>query len=143
MHSYHCWININHQVYDVQWEEGEIDYDEYERLQESLIKRLIQKIEEKGGPIKDEYTLVKSNNQTTLLFSGCRNHFYGEPLEVLEWIRENAPYSYGLLYSLDDEDRENHDNYIVYRLARNTLTKFNDQLLSPYMDTIEKGYFHD
>lgn len=142
MYEYHCWIVIDHRDYGRLWEEGQIEGSDYYNQLDAITDKLTQIIATNNGPLRTEFKIIKGGNgQSTIHFSGLRNHYYSEPLEVLEWIRENAPYSYGLLYIHDDEDSENQDNFIVYRLARQEIKKFNDIILSPYLETIERGYY--
>jgi len=144
MFEYHCWITIDHQEFGRLWENGEIEGEEYYRQIDIVVEKLKYKIDELHAPLKDQCKLIKgTNGQITLHFSGLRNHYNSEPLEIVEWIRDNAPYSYGLLYIHSDWDSENAGNFVVYRLARNEITKFKDNLLSPYPETLEKGYYDD
>jgi len=39
------------------------------------------------------------------------------------------------------EYREKNANFFIYHLGRKVLTTFNDQLLSPFPDAAEKGYY--
>ncbi len=65
------------------------------------------------------------------------NHASSFPLTVIEWLREHAPYSYGLLYIHNDEDPKDHDGFVVYRLAKNVITKVEDRLLYPVIGMVE------
>jgi len=82
---------------------------------------------------------------THLHFTGHRNHkgTFETELEMLEWIRISLPYSYGLLHMHDDESSEHPDDFVVYRLAKNKITKLEDHYLSPYFDEVDSGYYAD
>ena len=83
------------------------------------------------------------NNHTGLLqFCVSRNHRATVAWEMLKWIAENAPGSYGLFYVHDDEDqigavgygRGNADfshEFRVHRIANGTLSEHPDPYLSP------------
>jgi Immunity protein 7 len=144
MYLYHCWVKIDHREYGRQWEEGQIEVDEYDKQLTEITDKLTKIIESNNGPLRNEFKVILGGNGLrTIHFSGLRNHYYSKPLEILEWIRENAPYSYGLLYIHNDEDAENEDNFVVYRLARQEIRKIKDNILSPCSEIIENGYFKD
>lgn len=144
MFEYHCWITIDHQGFGRLWENGEIEGDEYDRQINIVIQKLKEKINSLHAPLKEQCRIIEGmNGMTTIHFSGLRNHYNSEPLEIVEWIRDNAPYSYGLLYTRCDEDLDSEGNFIVYRLARNAIERFKDNLLSPYPDTTKKGYYYE
>ncbi|MEL7144281.1 MAG: Imm7 family immunity protein [Cyanobacteria bacterium J06643_4] len=75
------------------------------------------------------------NGMIVFTAHGLRNHKFTAIEEIFEWIANNLPDSYGLLYTHDD-DQENH--FVVYRLALGTVTSQHDTLLSPCIPTIEK-----
>lgn len=82
------------------------------------------------------------NGEYKLFVSGASNHKtnpWFEVLELFEWLAKNAVGSYGLLYLLDNEDKEGFNNdFQVYVLKKGTLTKQNDPFLSPYIPEIEE-----
>lgn len=62
----------------------------------------------------------------------------GEIIELFQFIADQAPGSYGLLYTRDDEDIEGYDNeFKVYVLARGTLRRQEDVWLSPFVPVVE------
>jgi hypothetical protein len=77
------------------------------------------------------------------LVAGLRNHLYRPVFDLFEWIAENGPGSYGLLYVWDDEDTHVADYsevFRVWRLARGELQEMDDPFLSPTIPTIEDPY---
>ena len=44
------------------------------------------------------------NGMASLTVFGLRNHRRKEVIDIFDWLAENAPGSYGLLYVRDDED---------------------------------------
>ena len=59
--------------------------------------------------------------------------------EVLEWIAEALPGSYGLVYSRDDEllNESDANTFHVQVVARGAVTSHSDPFLSPIIPTIE------
>lgn len=164
MFQYFGWVNLEHGAYCRLWDEGKITMEAYDKARETLVDNLknhIASYSSEGYLIKSdtkdqkrvklskkipelEYSILYSGNaQITLHFSGSRNHYHTYPLDIFTWIKNNAPYSYGLLYIRDDEDPDNYNNFIVYSLASNNITKFKDKLLSPCKKILEEGLFSD
>ncbi|MBK9191762.1 MAG: hypothetical protein IPM77_09730 [Crocinitomicaceae bacterium] len=144
MYEFHSWVVIRNQQIDRENESNLISDTELHRKYENMIKALVAKLNERpGGILEDSYKLVGSNGSTTLHFSGLWNHAGPNVIDILEWIRINAPYSYGLAYIHDDECSEHPDDFVVYRLAKNKITKLEDHYLSPYFDEVDSGYYAD
>ncbi|NOU92933.1 hypothetical protein GC093_06750 [Paenibacillus sp. LMG 31456] len=57
-------------------------------------------------------------------------------------LRELAG-SYGLLYTQDDEDVEDNNKFVVWKLTRGILTREKDSFLSPYIPVVEDEYDPD
>lgn len=93
----------------------------------------------------DNYKLYGNGlgTYTHLHFTGHRNHKSGYQTEeeMLEWIRVNLPYSYGLLYMHDDESKDYPDDFVVYKLAKNKITRVADAYLSPLYKEVDEGYW--
>ncbi len=76
---------------------------------------------------------------TVNIFTNHRDDRVGDALRLFQHIAKVAPGSYGLLYLNDDEDQSGHENeFLVYLLAKGTLTEHKDQLLSPLIPTVEE-----
>ncbi|MEQ8573743.1 MAG: Imm7 family immunity protein [Fulvivirga sp.] len=87
---------------------------------------------------KNDFTVMNgSNGVITIHISGHTNHFSHGPQDMLEWVRDNAPGSFGLIYTMDDEHPSQDNEFRVFRLAKNKIDEFKDELLSPYVGTIE------
>ena len=54
-----------------------------------------------------------------------------------------TPGSYGLLYTLDDEDAAHVNAFRVYVLARGALVERTDPFLSPFVPVVEDPYRDD
>ena len=87
-------------------------------------------------------SIVPLNGQYFLNITGAFNRRRAEAIfidDVLEYVRERLPGSWGLLYERDDESAE-PDVKNVFRvkvLARGRLTRQIDPFLSPCVPTIE------
>jgi hypothetical protein len=73
---------------------------------------------------------------------GLRNHRYQPVIDLFQWIANQLPACYGLLYIRDDEDiiragQDFSNCFRVWRLARGQLTEQSDPFLSPCIPTIE------
>ena len=80
------------------------------------------------------------NGQAQLWVAGCKNHSapVGQELqELFNYIARVAPGSYGLLYTLDDEDPV---HVRVHVLARGAFTARQDPFLSPFVPVVEDSY---
>jgi hypothetical protein len=141
MYEFHCWVVIKNQEIDKANELGLINDKERDLQFTGLLKRLKTRLNvAPGGLPEDAFKLVGSNGSVTLHFSGNWNHAIPNAIEIFEWIRVNAPYSYGLLYIYDNECSGHPDDFVVYRLARNSITKLPDSYLSPYFKAVDEGY---
>lgn len=61
-------------------------------------------------------------------------------IEIFRWVSENLPGSYGLLYVHDDEDAEDNNRFVVWKLVRGILTRESDTFLSPFIPVVEDEY---
>lgn len=86
-----------------------------------------------------------NNEDGILMFSSSRNHRGCNPtaVEVLRWIAEQGPDSYGLVYVHDDEDcgesgrmrgrtgNDHRNEFRVWRLRLGRIDELDDPFLSP------------
>lgn len=63
--------------------------------------------------------------------------------DIYKTIAYKAKGSYGLLYIHDDDNAESYNEFIIYRLIRGKLEKFNDNLLSPFVPVVEDKDFYN
>ncbi len=86
------------------------------------------------------------NGESQLWIAGFKNHatvLRQELLDLLQYTADVAPGSYGLLYTLDDEDPIHYNAFRVYVLARGTVTERADPFLSPFVPRVEDEYRND
>jgi Immunity protein 7 len=83
------------------------------------------------------------NGEAQLWAAGFKNHaapLAQDILDLFVYISGVAPGSYGLLYTLDDEDPAHENAFRVFVLARGTLTERADPFLSPFVPCVEDPY---
>ena len=74
------------------------------------------------------------NGDFAINFSMFSNHvrvYWDEILNLTRYIAEKSKGSYGVIYFQDNEDDENWDQFLVYVLAKGTLSIQKDAYLSP------------
>lgn len=138
MFSYHGWIVIEHALYHQQWINRDIDYVEYRRLLLEITAELVS-IAEKQFDLaeKDLSVMDGSDGMITVHVSGRRNHFNFGMEDLLKWLAEKAPMSFGLIYYINGENDDYEYSYRVLRLAKNQVTELDDIYLSPIDTMIE------
>lgn len=80
------------------------------------------------------------NGECFIELLSCTNHMSPDVIELLsffEIVGKVAKGSYGLLYMHNNEDEDNYNSFMVYRLARGKVKIYQDDLLSPVVPTIE------
>lgn len=95
------------------------------------------------------YNFKEAHNWATgvLLFSVSTNHRSSSLWDLLDWIVEHGPGSYGLVYVHDDEDvptnrtpgrgEGDHSNeFRVWRVAAGSLEELTDPFLSPIVPRV-------
>ena len=125
----HGWITLR-ETYKV------VDDDNIEALLK-LINNEIEKIE------YPQIQINVNNGNYYIEFSVYTNHMSGEIHDLIalfETVGKIAEGSYGLLYLLNDEDKEKYNNFVVHRLARGTVEIYPDTLLSPVIPNVEDAW---
>jgi hypothetical protein len=129
MYEFHGWVTIHETT-------AEIDAGNLEGIIGN-IQGYISKLSWSSGLLK----LYPANGMYHLAVGGCLNRKTSEAEDLLQlyrFIAEQAPGSYGLLYTWDDEDIEGYDNeFRVYVLARGNLQLKKDIYLSPCVPVVE------
>lgn len=119
--------------------------EEVDRKDAELFARLEQFLARFGAPDLDWHFRAHMNNQRgILLMSSSTNHRGAQPtlVEVLFWLAENGPGSYGLVHLHDDEDagRRNGADYSnvfrVWRLLAGKVEELEDPFLSPIVPLV-------
>jgi hypothetical protein len=107
---------------------------------------LVDNVNARLGELRDKDRLSQfqihdvGNEILVLTVHGLRNHPQTQVIALFQWIAEQAPKSYGLLYVLDDEDGDHDNEFGVWRLARGQLSEQADPFLSPRIPIIEDRY---
>jgi hypothetical protein len=130
--------------YDV---DAEIRVDELvDRADEELFAALQAYLKKHDPPDLDWHFRPHLNNASGVLqFASSRNHRGEAPtaLELLRWIAQHGPDSYGIVYLHDDEDqkspRDMSNEYRVFRLLHGTIDEHDDPFLSPLVPNINRN----
>jgi len=129
VYEFHGWAVLRYHTHDTDI-----------RLQDKAFNDFKQYIND-ADPMKNSI-IKRHNGLDSFLISGLHNHKSEYIIEIFKWIAKNISGSYGLLYIHDDEDLENDNKFIVWKLARGEVKKTNDLFLSPYVPTVEDEYDH-
>jgi hypothetical protein len=130
--------------------------DEVARADEQLFSRLKAFLADFEIPDLDWHFREHMNNDSgILLFSSSRNHRGMQPsaLQLLYWLAEAGPGSYGLVYLRDDEDvgdggrargrdgTDHSNEFRVWRLLAGKVKEFDDPFLSPIVPKINPSEY--
>jgi len=115
--------------------------DTYEDTDEDKTKTIVDDINSK---IKEYgyYDLEATwmNGECCLQFALYTNHWGQQNqdyLDIYHYIAGKAAGSYGLLYVHDDEAKNDGNSFVVYKLIRGKVERVVDDMLSPYIPTVE------
>jgi hypothetical protein len=93
------------------------------------------------GSFNQVFAFNKVNQNHVLNITIAHNHnldYIDMIEELLNKVAKRLIGSYGLVYVWNDEDLENHNNFVVYKLAKERVTKERDPFLSPCNPIIEE-----
>jgi len=129
MYEFHGWATIHETT--VEADAGNLEF---------IIKNIqnfISELNWSSGLLK----LYPANGIYHLSVGGFLNRKTSEAEEIIklyQFIADQAPGSYGLLYTRDDEDIDGYDNeFRVFVLARGSIQQKEDAFLSPFVPVVE------
>jgi len=137
MFEFHGWARVQYHTHDTD-----------SILQDRCWDNLVEYVE----TIPNELVSYNRYNMCNSVFvNGQHNHRSEYVIELFQWIADNAPGAYGILYIRDDEDglwgdkdpcrKSDYSNeFRVWRLCRGTLQELDDPFLSPAIPTVEDPY---
>jgi len=130
MFEFHGWANVLYHTHDTD---------------SAIQDRCWQQLAEYVATIPNNLVqLQRYNGCDSMHVAGQHNHRSEYIIELFQWVAENAPGSYGILYIRDDEDQSRDNDYSncfrVWRLCRGQLTERDDPFLSPAIPTVEDPY---
>ena len=119
MYNAYGWIKLgmNRKHLDPMDMDAEIKYDELDAQLDEKVKYRLQEIVSTNEIIR--YDFIGMNNLDSFLsIQLSRNHFNGTLRAFYKWISEISDGSHGVLYEVDDEDKNFNDDrpYKVWRL---------------------------
>lgn len=132
MFTYYGWIALAYHTHDTN-----------STLQNNAINKFKKYVEDSHFE-QDTYIISRKNGIDSFIILRMHSHRREDIIDLYQWVAENLPGSYGLLYIHDDEDcygeADNTNRFVVWKLARGILTKEEDSFLSPCIPTIEDAY---
>ncbi|GBG10436.1 MULTISPECIES: Imm7 family immunity protein [Paenibacillus] len=127
MFEFHGWVVLRYHTHDTNETFQDKSYSDFINYLKDVDTEGLSNITRRNG--LDSWTIT-----------GLHNHRSNYVLDIFRWVSENIPGSYGLLYVHDDEDAEDNNRFVVWKLARGILTHESDNLLSPYIPVVEDEY---
>lgn len=125
------WISIR-ESYTEEGEDGE-------KL-DDIIKQIESKIRHEYNFANENYDLKMINGGFVLNITISHNHRVEHPFELIRWVAEVAPGSFGVVYVIDDEDvsRDNENKFKVWLIKKGVVDELDDPFLSPINPIIEE-----
>ena len=108
----------------------------YEATDEENFEMILKQVNDE----LENLNIKRINGECFIELLSCTNHMSLDVMELLsffEIVGKVAKGSYGLLYMHNNEDEDNYNSFMVYRLARGKVKIYQDDLLSPVLPTIE------
>ena len=138
MFTYHGWIELRHSELEKDFIETKVSYPAYRDRLLSIAEELL-KISESDFNISNINlsVIAGTNGIIAVHMSGQHNHYSFGVEDLLNWIKEKAPLSHGLIYLTDSEVDYMNGQYKILRLAQNSISEMDDIFLSPFHKMIE------
>ncbi|MEV7512218.1 Imm7 family immunity protein [Streptomyces sp. NPDC090085] len=129
MYEYHGWITVR---------ESAVGDDDDVRLR-GIVDGLRLRIARMASPYLLDLRWM--NGEPFIHVGGNSNHSSSlDVVGLFDHVAEVAPGSYGLLHVRDDEEPGHENEVHVLRLARGTVTRHTETLLSPCIPTLEDPF---
>jgi hypothetical protein len=123
---------MNRKDLDIMDEEIQIKYDKLDIELNKKVKHRLKEILETNEIIK--YTFIGSLNNldSFLSIQLSRNHFNSTLREFYKWISKISNGSHGVLYEINDEDKNFNSNkpYKVWRLIGNEFDEYEEKMIN-------------
>jgi hypothetical protein len=125
MYEFHGWASVAHTA-------GAREEKPQSRLWKRFTGMLGTALPEGGA-----HTAVRHDGSDHFSFSGAHPQREAYVLEVFQWLAENAPGAYGLLYVWDSDSDDGQQNaFSVWRLRRGKLVEHRDPFFSPRIPAV-------
>jgi len=120
MFNSYGWIQfgMNRKGTDIMDEELQIRYDKKDIELDMQVKLKLKEIKELNEIIRFDFIGGMNNLESFLSVQLSRNHFNSTLRKFYEWVSQISDGSHGILYEIDDEDKNHNPNrpYKVWRL---------------------------
>jgi len=134
MFNSYGWIQLgmNRKGTDMMDEEIQIKYDILDIELDEKVKIRLQEIKDSNEIIRFDFIGGMNNLQSFLSIQLSRNHFNLTLREFYKWVSDISDGSHGILYELNDEDKEyNPDKpYRVWRLIGNEFEECQEEIIN-------------
>jgi len=134
MFNSYGWIQLgmNRKGTDMMDEEIQIKYDILDIELDEKVKIRLQEIKDSNESIRFDFIGGMNNLQSFLSIQLSRNHFNLTLREFYKWVSDISDGSHGILYELNDEDKEyNPDKpYRVWRLIGNEFEECQEEIIN-------------
>jgi len=128
------WVQLgnNRKGSDILDEEIQIKYDKLDLELDEKVKRKIKEIKATNEIVNFDFIGGMNNLESFLSVQLSRNHFNPSLREFYKWISEISDGSHGVLYELNDEDKDyNPDKpYRVWRLIGNEFEECEETVIN-------------
>lgn len=134
MFNSYGWVQLgnNRKGSDILDEEIQIKYDKLDLELDEKVKRKIKEIKATNEIVNFDFIGGMNNLESFLSVQLSRNHFNPSLREFYKWISEISDGSHGVLYELNDEDKDyNPDKpYRVWRLIGNEFEECEETVIN-------------
>lgn len=140
MFNSYGWIQlgINRKGSDIMDEELQIKYDKLDIELDEKVKHRIKEIKATNEIVRFDFIGGMNNLESFLSIQLSRNHFNPSLREFYNWISEISNGSHGILYELNDEDKDyNPDKpYRVWRLIGNEFEECEETVINEKFERV-------
>jgi len=134
MFNSYGWIQlgINRKGTDIMDEELQIKFDKLDIELDEKVKQKIKQIKETNEIVRFDFIGGMNNLESFLSLQLSRNHFNSTLREFYKWISEISDGSHGILYELNDEDKDHNPNkpYRIWRLIGNEFEECEETIIN-------------
>ncbi len=134
MFNSYGWIQlgINQKNIDSLDEEEEMKYYELNKELNNKVKSRLQDIMDTNEVIRFDFIDNLNNLESFLSIQLSRNHFNNTLRELYKWISEISDGSHGVLYELNDEDKNLNDDrpYRIWKLIGSEFEQCEESIMN-------------
>ena len=134
MFNSYGWIRLgmNRKDLDIMDEQVQVKFDKLDNELNEKVKHRLKEILATNEIIKYDFTDSLNNLNSFVSIQLSRNHFNPTLREFYKWISEISDGSHGILYEINDEDKNFNPNkpYKVWRLIGNEFEECEEKIIN-------------